>query len=114
MVAHCSLWAYSLTVAHCILGLCPYGNTVFWAYEVDNVGWCKYTTQCTYTHTVLSPIITLMFSGEEGEKKIVQVPARLYAFDLDTHTWKERGRGEIRLNDAAQSEGLFQSRLGEK
>ena len=54
------------------------------------------------------------FSGEEGEKKIVQVPARLYAFDLDTHTWKERGRGEIRLNDAAQSEGLFQSRLGKK
>ena len=52
--------------------------------------------------------------GEEGEKKIVQVPARLYAFDLDTHTWKERGRGEIRLNDAAQSEGLFQSRLGEE
>ena len=52
--------------------------------------------------------------GEEGEKKIVQVPARLYAFDLDTHTWKERGRGEIRLNDAAQSEGLFQSRLDEE
>ena len=60
---------------------------------------------CPRTHTS---------SGEEGEKKIVQVPARLYAFDLDTHTWKERGRGEIRLNDAAQSEGLFQSRLGEK
>jgi hypothetical protein len=60
------------------------------------------------THFTLIPI------SEEGEKKIVQVPGRLYAFDLDTHSWKERGRGEIRLNDAAQSEGLFQSRLGEK
>ena len=51
--------------------------------------------------------------GEEKEKKIIQVPMRLYAFDVSTHTWKERGRGEVRLNDAAQSEGLFQSRLGE-
>ena len=42
----------------------------------------------------------------------MQVPARLYVFDVVTHTWKERGRGEVRLNDAAQSEGLFQSRLG--
>lgn len=50
--------------------------------------------------------------GEENEKKIVQIPARLYAFDVTTHTWKERGRGEVRLNDAAQSDGLFQSRLG--
>ena len=64
----------------------------------------SHTHTHTHTHT--------MYSGEEGEKKIVQVPARLYAFDLHTHTWKERGRGEIRLNDAAQSEGLFQSRLG--
>lgn len=50
-------------------------------------------------------------TGEEKERKIVQVPARLYVFDVVTHTWKERGRGEVRLNDAAQSEGLFQSRL---
>ena len=42
----------------------------------------------------------------------MQIPARLYVFDRNTHTWKERGRGEARLNDAAQSEGLFQSRLG--
>ena len=38
--------------------------------------------------------------------------ARLYAFDASTHSWKERGRGDIRLNDACQSEGVFQSRLG--
>ena len=55
-----------------------------------------------------------LHTGEKGEKKIVQVPGHLYSFDLDTHTWKERGRGEIRLNNAAQSEGLFQSRLGER
>ena len=68
---------------------------------------------CTYTCVHLPNTHHVCCTGEEGEKKIVQVPARLYAFDLDTHTWKERGRGEIRLNDAAQSEGLFQSRLGE-
>lgn len=50
-------------------------------------------------------------TGEEGEKKIVQVPARLYVFDVVTHSWKERGRGEVRLNDACQSEGVFQSRI---
>ena len=42
-----------------------------------------------------------------------QVPARLYVFDAVSHNWKEHGRGEVRLNDACQSEGLFQSRLGE-
>ena len=68
--------------------------------------------QTTSTHTIMPLYCSLFLSGEEGEKKIVQVPGRLYAFDLNTHTWKERGRGEIRLNDAAQSEGLFQSRLG--
>lgn len=42
-----------------------------------------------------------------------QVNARLYAFDAATHSWKERGRGDIHLNDACQSEGVFQSRLGQ-
>ena len=56
--------------------------------------------------------ITFHDVGEEKERKIVQVPARLYVFDLLTHTWKERGHGEIRLNDSARSEGIFQSRLG--
>ena len=42
-----------------------------------------------------------------------QVSARLYAFDASTHSWKERGRGDIRLNDACQRGSLFQSRLGE-
>ena len=43
----------------------------------------------------------------------LQINARLYAFDAATHSWKERGRGDIRLNDSCQSEGVFQSRLGE-
>ena len=42
-----------------------------------------------------------------------QINARLYAFDASTHSWKERGRGDIHLNDACQREGVFQSRLGE-
>ncbi len=62
--------------------------------------------------TAILPEVHVL-TGEEKEKKIVQIPARLYAFDVNTHNWKERGRGEVRLNDAAQSEGLFQSRLGE-
>ena len=51
-------------------------------------------------------------AGEEREKNIVIISARLYIFEAETHTWKERGRGEIRLNDSAKDEGVFQSRLG--
>ena len=61
--------------------------------------------------TAILPEVHVL-TGEEKERKIVQVPARLYAFDVGTHVWRDRGRGEVRLNDAAQSEGLFQSRLG--
>ena len=59
-----------------------------------------------------SSVLSVSSSGEEKERKIVQVPARLYVFDIITHTWKERGHGELRLNDSAQSEGVFQSRVG--
>ena len=40
------------------------------------------------------------------------ISAKLYVFEGDTRTWKDRGRGEIRLNDSAKDEGVFQSRLG--
>lgn len=55
---------------------------------------------------------TSLSIGEESEKNIVVISARLYVFESETHTWKERGRGEIRLNDSAKDEGVFQSRLG--
>ncbi len=42
------------------------------------------------------------------------IAAKLYVFEGDTRTWKDRGRGEIRLNDSAKDEGVFQSRLGMK
>ncbi|XP_064386021.1 ran-binding protein 3-like [Halichondria panicea] len=51
------------------------------------------------------------FTGEESEKNIVLISAKLYIFEGDTRTWKDRGRGEIRLNDSAKDEGVFQSRL---
>ncbi len=51
-------------------------------------------------------------TGEESEKNIVLIAAKLYVFEGDTRTWKDRGRGEIRLNDSAKDEGVFQSRLG--
>ena len=38
----------------------------------------------------------------------------MFVFDTTTHSWREKGRGVIRLNDMCQSmtEGIFQSRLG--
>ena len=32
-------------------------------------------------------------------------------FDSSVLTWRERGRGDLRLNDVPRSEGVFQSRL---
>ena len=32
-------------------------------------------------------------------------------FESTSRNWKERGRGELRLNDAPKSEGSYQSRL---
>jgi Ran-binding protein 3 len=52
-----------------------------------------------------------MVTGEEGERHVVQITCKLFAFDKANRTWKEKGRGEVRLNDSPQSEGVFQSRL---
>ena len=40
-----------------------------------------------------------------------QVFCKLFHFDSTTRHWCERGRGEVRLNDAPQSLGVYQSRL---
>lgn len=60
--------------------------------------------------TALLPEVQ-MITGEEGEKNIVQVPCRLYLFDSTNHSWKDRGRGVIHLNDSCKEAGVFQSRL---
>lgn len=46
---------------------------------------------------------------------LFQSNCRLFVFDTITHSWREKGRGILRLNDMCQSmtEGIFQSRLGE-
>ena len=37
----------------------------------------------------------------------------MYVFDTTSHSWKERGRGELHLNDSHQSTSpILQSRIG--
>ena len=45
---------------------------------------------------------------------LLQSNCRLFLFDTVLHSWREKGRGVLRLNDMCQSmtEGIFQSRLG--
>ena len=45
---------------------------------------------------------------------LFQSNCRLFLFDTMLHSWREKGRGVLRLNDMCQSmtEGIFQSRLG--
>lgn len=52
-----------------------------------------------------------VITGEEGEKNIVQITCKLFAFDTATGgSWQERGRGILRLNDQDTEDGT-QSRL---
>jgi len=50
-------------------------------------------------------------TGEEGERNVLQVFCKLHVFDKARTSWVEKGRGTLRLNDRAQGEGVFQSRL---
>jgi len=51
-------------------------------------------------------------TGEEEESNVLQSSAKLHIFDTATKNWQERGRGNIRLNDApASTPGHIQSRL---
>jgi hypothetical protein len=52
-------------------------------------------------------------TGEENDKVVLQIQAKLFTFDKTTQSWKEKGRGLMSLNDICQStsEGIFQSRL---
>lgn len=52
-------------------------------------------------------------TGEEEERNVLQINCRLFIFDLANHSWREKGRGILKLNDMCTSstEGIFQSRL---
>ncbi|XP_015195868.1 ran-binding protein 3 isoform X2 [Lepisosteus oculatus] len=53
-----------------------------------------------------------VFTGEELESNVVQMTCKLFVFEKATQSWRERGRGILRLNDlAAERPGSFQSRL---
>lgn len=59
------------------------------------------------------PARVSVVTGEEEERNVLQSNCRLFVFDTITHSWREKGRGILRLNDMCQSmtEGIFQSRL---
>ncbi|KAL9950337.1 hypothetical protein ACROYT_G042824 [Oculina patagonica] len=59
------------------------------------------------------PAKVAVVTGEEEERNVLQSNCRLFVFDTVTHSWREKGRGVLRLNDMCQSmtEGIFQSRL---
>lgn len=56
-------------------------------------------------------------SGVSSHDKcfLFQINCRLFLFDVSNHSWREKGRGFLRLNDMCKSssDGTFQSRLGE-
>lgn len=59
------------------------------------------------------PARVAVVTGEEEERNVLQSNCRFFVFDTVTHSWREKGRGVLRLNDMCQSmtEGIFQSRL---
>ena len=59
----------------------------------------------TYTHTAHTHTHTHIHT-------CTQMSGRLFMLDSTNHTWRERGRGELRLNDTTHRAGDCQSRLG--
>lgn len=49
--------------------------------------------------------VTLL-TGEEGETNVLQINCKLFAFDKASHSWQERGRGTLRLNDRDEESRL--------
>ncbi|XP_022109407.1 ran-binding protein 3-like isoform X2 [Acanthaster planci] len=53
-------------------------------------------------------------TGEEDEENVFQAQCKLFVFDAEKHSWQERGRGLLRLNDqvpASSEQSSLQSRL---
>ena len=44
-------------------------------------------------------------TGEENERNVAQISAKLYVFDKATSNWTEKGRGCLRLNDVKDESG---------
>jgi len=44
-------------------------------------------------------------TGEENERNVAQISAKLYVFDKATSNWTEKGRGCLRLNDVKGESG---------
>lgn len=51
-----------------------------------------------------------VITGEEDENNILKIFCKLFAFDKNTSSWQERGRGTLRLNDF-QTDDHIGSRL---
>ncbi|KAM6985245.1 ran-binding protein 3-like [Aplochiton taeniatus] len=53
-----------------------------------------------------------LFTGEEKESNVVQLTCSLFVLEKGTQSWRERGRGVLRLNDLASgTKGCLQSRI---
>ncbi|CAJ1953215.1 unnamed protein product [Sphenostylis stenocarpa] len=61
------------------------------------------------TGAPVSPIIRLkevaVCTGEEDEKPLLDLKAKLYRFDKDGNKWKERGAGSVKLLNKARCDG---------
>ncbi|KAI6180843.1 Ran-binding protein 3 [Aphelenchoides besseyi] len=47
------------------------------------------------------PVETL--TGEEGEKNLLHISCKFFAFDKETKTWQERGLGTLRINESLEN-----------
>ncbi|XP_051006796.1 ran-binding protein 3-like [Acomys russatus] len=55
---------------------------------------------------------TEVLTGEEMEHNVLKINCKIFILNKATHSWTERGRGILRLNDTANSDcGTLQSRL---
>ena len=45
-------------------------------------------------------------TGEEGETVLYEADGTLFQFHEDTKTWRERGRGELRVNKAPSGQSV--------
>ncbi|XP_046717477.1 ran-binding protein 3-like [Silurus meridionalis] len=53
-----------------------------------------------------------IFTGEENESNVVQLTCKLFVLERGTQSWRERGRGVLRLNDLqTKYKGSLQSRM---
>uniref|UniRef100_A0A4W4F4P3 RanBD1 domain-containing protein n=1 Tax=Electrophorus electricus TaxID=8005 RepID=A0A4W4F4P3_ELEEL len=53
-----------------------------------------------------------VFTGEENESNVVQLTCKLFVLERGSHSWRERGRGILRLNDLKRgARGCLQSRM---